>query len=528
MTIDSHGYWNTVWQSFKRNPLGIFGAVILTVFFLIAIWAPFLACSKPLFVVYRGEWYFPLFRYLLSSLFFTKKIDIFFNIVGILFLPFLVACFLKKKWLKIALGVACIGGFFFFGFFYVADPAVSVRLNQKKQEAYIDIFSKKQAISPHERFELPSWAFELRYLNNYAKLNLILNQRSIEQQERRLNVKETLAFYQQEREHDQMANLTRKVEEGKSHYQALLKEEATLRKAAIKDSTIQTQLMMVAEETEQYEELENELNYLIDRREWLQNEIREISYIVMPLIRPYHWEEDVGGDQRVNAEVPFMELTRINRKDLVASLIFGSRISLLVGFGATFLALAIGLPLGLAAGSYGGAIDIVLCRFVEVWEAMPAFFMLMLLVTLLQTKAIFIVILVIAVFSWTTPFRFVRAESFRQKEMLYIEATKALGFSHWRTLCMHILPNSLIAVMALLPFDIMAAITREAGLAFLGLGEEQSCSWGVLMDEGRGAFPAESMLLWPPAIVLTILLVVLAFVGEALQKAANPKTRNSG
>lgn len=70
----------------------------------------------------------------------------------------------------------------------------------------------------------------------------------------------------------------------------------------------------------------------------------------------------------------------------------------------------------------------------------------------------------------------------------------------------------------------MAAVSREAGLAFLGLGEEQSCSWGVLMDEGRAAFPADSDLLWPPAIVLTVLLVAIASVGQALQAALDPKT----
>jgi peptide/nickel transport system permease protein len=156
---------------------------------------------------------------------------------------------------------------------------------------------------------------------------------------------------------------------------------------------------------------------------------------------------------------------------------------------------------------------------------MPTFFMLMLLVTLLQTKAIAIVIAVIALFGWTTCFRFVRAETFRQREMLYIDAARALGFSNLRILWVHVLPNSLLAVLALLPFDIMGAITKESGLAFLGLGEERSCSWGVLMDEGRQAFPAESMLLWPPAIVLTILLLAIAFVGEAVQSAADPKAR---
>ncbi|MBS0654180.1 MAG: ABC transporter permease [Verrucomicrobia bacterium] len=514
---------------FKNRPLAIVGGFVLVLFFLMALWAPFLACSKPICVVYKGQWYFPLFRYLLSSLFFTKKIDLFFNALGLFFLPFLVTFFIKGRWrlrsqcVIVLLFCSC---FIYFGFFKVYDPAISVRLNQERQEEYLrQLADEPMRGKPRPRLQLPSWDFELAYLNDYAKLNLVLAQKSIEDQALRLHNADTRYSHQQEEFKNQVDRLTSELQGGKEQYQEHLKEETKLRRLVVRNPTVQPLLLKVEEDNEQYEERENQLDYLIDRQKWLDQEIKKISFIVMPLIRPYHWEEEVGGDQRLNSKLPFQELTRINRKDLVAALIFGSRISLLVGFGATLLACAIGIPMGLAAGFYGGKCDIAISRFVEVWEAMPTFFMLMLLVTLLQTKAIPIVIAVIALFGWTTCFRFVRAETFRQREMLYIDAARALGFSNLRILCVHVLPNSLIAVLALLPFDIMGAITKESGLAFLGLGEERSCSWGVLMDEGRQAFPAESMLLWPPAIVLTILLLAIAFVGEAVQSAANPKER---
>ena len=87
----------------------------------------------------------------------------------------------------------------------------------------------------------------------------------------------------------------------------------------------------------------------------------------------------------------------------------------------------------------------------------------------------------------------------------------------------HILPNAIPPLLTLLPFAIMGAISSEAGLSFLGLGEEGSCSWGVLMDEGRTAFPGESYLLWPPVIVLTILLIAIALAGDALRDAMDPR-----
>ena len=257
---------------------------------------------------------------------------------------------------------------------------------------------------------------------------------------------------------------------------------------------------------------------------WVEEHMKNISFIFMPFIRPLGWQDDAGGSQELNLKVPFWELTRASRQDLLAAVIYGVRVSLLVGILATALALAIGVPLGLASGFYGGRLDVISCRLVEVWESMPAFFMLMFLISILQTKSIFLIIAIIAFFSWTSSFRFVRAETFRQRELLYVDACQSLGYSVRRTLFVHLLPNSIIPVLALLPFDVISAITREATLAFLGLGEEQTCSWGVLMEEGSVAFPAESVLLWPPAIALTLLLVGIAFTGDTLHRAMDPKS----
>jgi len=243
----------------------------------------------------------------------------------------------------------------------------------------------------------------------------------------------------------------------------------------------------------------------------------------MPLLRPFHWEDDAGGEQSLNKYINWWELTRINRKDLVAALIFGIRISLVVGITAVALALAIGIPIGSYAGYYSGKVDIVVCRLLEIWEAMPTFFMLLLVVAISQSKSIFIVVAVIGIFGWTQFSRYIRGEFLKQRNFAYVEACHASGFKDSYIIYRHILPNALPPLLTLLPFAIMGAITSEAGLSFLGLGEEGSCSWGVLMDEGRNAFPGESYLLWPPAILLTALLIAIAIVGDALRDALDPK-----
>lgn len=518
-------YWQTVWMNFKKRPVGLLGLAVLMLFFVVALYAPFLASSKPLVVVYDDAVYFPLFRYLFSSVFYSKKIDLFFNLLG-LFLPLIV--FIRIRSVRFILLALFVGLFFFFAFFKAQDPASSPYLNQQKA-ALVFGLENPHADEPegHIRTILPSWDVDLEYMNSYAKLNLVLDQynkkRTHEDIVQSLSNSQdepyTLYYQEKSREQKELTLLKKRIEAEKADYIKNCAEEELLEKSGRTDK-----LLALEEQTEAYEEMENRLQFIKDRRSWLTRELGKIRFIVMPLFSNHHWEDDVGGEQALNIKMPFTKDTRINRKDLLSALIFGCRISLFVGFGATLLALGIGVPLGLISGYYGAKIDLFLSRFVEVWEAMPVFFMLLLVVSILQTKSIFVVIAVISVFSWMGSFRFVRAETFRQRKMLYVDASKAVGFPDRVIILRHIMPNSILAVLALLPFDIMAAVTREAALAFLGLGEEQSCSWGVLMDEGRAAFPADSNLLWPPAIVLTILLVAIAFCGQALHGAMDPKS----
>jgi len=264
---------------------------------------------------------------------------------------------------------------------------------------------------------------------------------------------------------------------------------------------------------------------LLAKKQWLVEEAPQLHHLIMPLLRPFHWEEDAGGSEQLNQQVSWWDLTRLNRKDLVSALIFGTRISLSVGLLAIGLALLIGIPVGAIAGYYGGKIDLLIYRLIEIWESMPTFFMLLMVVAFLQSKSIFLVILIIGLFGWTGFSRFIRGEYFRQKQLPYVEACSSMGYTNAHIIFSHILPNAIPPVLTLVPFAIMGAMTSEAGLSFLGLGEEGSSSWGVLMDEGRSAFPEESYLLWPPAIMLTVLLVAIALVGDALRDTLDPKLR---
>lgn len=489
-SIETDLYWKFIWKQFKKHRLGVLGLFVVLAFSLVGVYAPILASSKPLMVKYEGEWFFPLFRYLFYPGFFTKKLDIFFNLLMFTIPGWLITVWMFKNhsfcrkasfFMMVCLQ---LGLFVYFIARPVRDPAAN--------ESSLQLSHKYD------------WSHEVEQLSPYAKLNLVLRYQQRKEQNERLvqmvnsNATETLPA----------PKITSLWQIEKENELYILNQEQYI-------------LKNTPEESAEHLAALEKIHYFQQKQNWLENQ--KLSFKVMPLLRHFHWEEDAGGDKNLNRYISWWELTRVNRKDLVAALIFGVRISLVVGILAVGISLVIGIPIGAFAGYYGGKLDIVVCRLLEIWESMPTFFMLLMVVAMLQNKSIFLVIGVIGLFGWTTFSRYIRGEFLKQRNLSYTEACHSLGFSDSYIIFTQILPNAIPPLLTLLPFAVMAAITSEAGLSFLGLGEEGSCSWGVLMDEGRSAFPAESYLLWPPAILLTILLVAIALVGDALRDSLDPQ-----
>lgn len=532
-------FWKSVWKQYTQNTLGMFALVIVAIFCLVGIYAPFLASSKPLVVNYEGSWYFPLFRYLVYNGFYTKWLDIFFNILIFTFPFFVLAFFLPKKFKSIAIWtLACIQAiaFIYYLFGNNPDPAANAKLSLEKYELLQKRLQENNDLEKHI-MPIPTegWAFELKYMTPYAKINALVNYRTQKLQQNNLMSYPQIAalhpsqiptLWQMARnnEEKQITQLELFLKNNRSNFEMQKQTILELNKAPHPLSAQDKEKLLEARQGFlAYANAEVDLKSLQQKRLWFETESQKLNYLIMPLLRPFHWEEDAGGSQSFNQLLPWWDLTRINRKDLLAGLLFGVRVSMVVGIVSISLALLIGIPIGALAGFYGGTFDIFVSRLLEIWEAMPTFFMLLLVVAMTQSKSILIVISVIGLFGWTGFSRFMRGEFFKQRNLPYVEAGKAQGFSNLYIMFSHILPNAIPPILTLMPFAIMGAIASEAGLSFLGLGEEGSCSWGVLMDEGRMAFPGESYLLWPPAILLTILLIAIAIVGDALRDALDPK-----
>ncbi|MBI5507333.1 MAG: ABC transporter permease [Deltaproteobacteria bacterium] len=214
------------------------------------------------------------------------------------------------------------------------------------------------------------------------------------------------------------------------------------------------------------------------------------------------------------------------RRDVLARLIHGSRISLAVGLLSVLITITLGTVLGLTAGFVGGPIDAVISRASETMIAVPALFLVLAVMGVVEQAGVGATILVIALVSWARVARLVRAETLRLREMEFVTAAVALGFSTRRILFHHILPNAMAPILVSATFGMASAILMEASLSFLGFGTPDShASWGGLLHGAMGSFHAWWLVIFPGAAIFA---TVMAYnlTGDALRDILDPRLRH--
>lgn len=209
-------------------------------------------------------------------------------------------------------------------------------------------------------------------------------------------------------------------------------------------------------------------------------------------------------------------------RDVFARILYALRVSLLFGFALTLLSAVIGIFVGAIQGYYGGWIDLIGQRILEVWGGLPMLFMVMILVSIF-TPSVYWLFLIMLFFGWTTLVNLVRAEFLRARNLDYVRAARALGVSDARIMIRHILPNAISSSLSQLPFMLTANITALAALDFLGLGlPADTASLGEILLQGKNNLDAPWLAL-AGFFTLAIVLSLLIYIGEAARDAFDPR-----
>ena len=253
---------------------------------------------------------------------------------------------------------------------------------------------------------------------------------------------------------------------------------------------------------------------LIEEKGWLLWPLIPYSYdthiadLPQPAPSPPSWQNWLGTDDQA--------------RDVLASLLYGFRVSILFALALTIGSTIIGVAVGALQGYYGGRVDLYGQRLLEIWSGLPQLFILIILASMI-TPNFWWLLGVMLLFSWTSLVDVVRAEFLRGRNLDYVRAAKAMGARNTTVMIRHILPNAVVATMTMLPFILTAAITVLTSLDFLGFGlPPGSASLGELMSQGKGNLHAPWLAI-TAFMVLSTMLTLLVFIGEGVRDAFDPR-----
>ena len=248
--------------------------------------------------------------------------------------------------------------------------------------------------------------------------------------------------------------------------------------------------------------------------------------LLAPWIAPYGLHEQVGPPFEPPSPAHPLGLDD-GGIDMVTLLMWGTRISLLVGFAATAVSILIGGTVGLTAGYFGGKVDTVLMRITDYFIVIPDV-PLMIVVAAIWGPSIGHIIIVIGILLWTGTARVLRAQVKSVRERVYVQRSRALGASHWRIVGRHVLPQVAPLLIANTVLTVAVAIFDETALSFLGLGDPSAISLGKVIENAFERAAISSGAWWaivPPGILVALIILSCSLIGGALEDSLNPRLR---
>ena len=274
-------------------------------------------------------------------------------------------------------------------------------------------------------------------------------------------------------------------------------------------------------ETEFGGEFELEAEY---RDPYVQELIEEKGWILWPLI-PFSYS---SIDYELDVPAPSPPSARHwlgtddQARDVAARVLYGFRISVLFGLILTIFSSVVGIAAGAIQGYFGGLTDLMMQRFIEIWEGLPVLYLLIIMASVIE-PGFFSLLALMLLFSWTGLVAVVRAEFLRGRNFEYIRAAKALGVSDRTIMSRHILPNAMVATLTFMPFILSGSVTTLTSLDFLGFGlPAGSPSLGELLSQGKNNLQAPWLGI-SGFVSIGVMLSLLVFIGEAVRDAFDPR-----
>ncbi len=221
------------------------------------------------------------------------------------------------------------------------------------------------------------------------------------------------------------------------------------------------------------------------------------------------WEHPMGTDD--------------NGSDVMTEVVHGARVAVVVGSITVTLRLLLGILLGLLSGYMGGWVDEAIMRLTEVFMSFPGILLAILIIFITQEPSLWTVIFALSITGWAGFARLIRGQVLVEREKDYVQAAKALGFPPWRIMWKHIMPNIWGPVIVQATFGVAGAILGEATLSFLGLGPQNTASWGALLDRGADYFLVTQHIAFFPGLAIMLTVLAINFIGDALRDHLDPR-----
>lgn len=251
-----------------------------------------------------------------------------------------------------------------------------------------------------------------------------------------------------------------------------------------------------------------------------------IAAIFAPIVAPYGYaEQDLVNRLKAPSLEHLLGTDELGR-DVFSRLVYGARLSLVIGIFPTSISMAIGIILGLIAGFYGGKADYIIMRLCDIVLAFPSLLLAMVVMYTLGASMLNIFI-ALALINWASVARVVRSETLSLKESEYVEAARSIGVRNAVIMVRHILPNCVPSLIVLFTLNVPSAILSESSLSFLGIGAQPpAASWGLMVTAGKQFLFTQPWISLSPAVAIMIIVLAFNFLGDGLRDVLDPYLKN--